>query len=392
MNWEAYVEPVQAYIPLRSSRLSVATTFPKGTPAIEAALGEDLTAVILGLPYYHRGEVTCKWRSATHRIRRCLYQFAQPSMALRLVDIGDLWVSDPSPASVSDGLEELVQALLAKGHTVICIGGGQEAAHPLYRALAAQERPFLYALIDERLDLVDTLTGEELPHRQYHSDMLLDERVGVSTWGALIGLAWHWMSLEEENLLHQKLQYPYLRLHEVLEEPNWAEPLLRMASLISVDLAVLRGADAPAVLDVSPEGLPIEVAAKLMRFAGMGYRSEVLHIANYFPKRDLDNRTAWAAALLVWYFLEGQVNKPIDFPMPDRSNLYRQVVPLRGEEVPELVFYQHPATGRWWIQVTPLGRPGPARLFPCTERDYQTALSGDIPRLWYLLRLVFPAF
>lgn len=142
MNWEAYIEPVQAYIPLRSSRLSVATTFPKGTPAIEAALGEDLTAVILGLPYYHRGEVTCKWRSATHRIRRCLYQFAQPSMALRLVDIGDLWVSDPSPASVSDGLEELVQALLAKGHTVICIGGGARGRPSPVSGISCPRAPF----------------------------------------------------------------------------------------------------------------------------------------------------------------------------------------------------------------------------------------------------------
>lgn len=392
MNWGAFVEPVQAYIPMRSSRLSVATSFPKGTADIEAALSEQPTAVIMGVPYYHRAGVTYKWRSAPHHIRRCLYQLAQPSLALRLVDIGDVWVAEPTIESVYETLEQLVGALLARGHTVICIGGGQDAAHPLYLALAAQERPFLYALLDERLDLVDTLTGEELPHRQYHSSMLLDSRVGVSTWGALIGLAWHWMSLEEENLLHQKLQYPYLRLNEVLEEPNWAESFLRMASLISVDLAVLRGAEAPAVLDTSPEGLPIEVAAKLMRFAGMGYRSEVLHIANYFPKRDADYRTAWAAALLVWYFLEGRVNMPSDFPEPDRSNLYRQVVPLSGEEVPALVFYQHPGTGRWWLEATPPDRPGPARLFPCTERDYQIALSGELPRLWVLLRLVFPAF
>lgn len=391
MNWGAYLEPVSEYIPMRSSRLSVATAFPKGTAEIELALSEQPTAVIVGLPYYQRGGGTFRWRSAPHRIRRCLYQFAQPSLALRLVDIGDVWVSDPTPAAVYEAVEQLTEALLAQGHTIIYIGGGQDAAHPLYLALAAQERPFLYALLDKRLDLVDTLSGEELPHRQYHSSMLLDPKAGVSTWGALIGLAWHWMSLEEENLLHQKLQYPYLRLHEVLEEPNWAEPLLRMASLISVDLAVLRGADAPAVLDSSPEGLPIEVAAKLMRFSGMGYRSEVLHIANYFPKRDTDFRTAWAAALLVWYFLEGRVNMPSDFPMPDRSNLYRQVVPLSDEEVPQIVFYQHPSTGRWWLEVTPSDRPGPARLFPCTERDYQTALSGELPQLWYLLRLVFPS-
>lgn len=383
MNWGAYVQPA-GFFPMHSQRLSVVTSFPAGTLAIEEALGRKPTAVLLGFPYYERGGKVYYWPKATARIRRRFYRLAVPSLALSLVDMGDLFVPEPTPEKVASALEEVSAALLRQGHTIVLFGGGQEAAHPLYRALAAQEAPFTYTLIDKKLDLFDAISAEEAPHRRYHSSMLLDEELGVPTWGQVIGLAWHWVSPEEESLIHERLNLLYVRLHEVLSNPDRAEPLLRMASLISMDLGVLRGADAPAVLDPEPEGLPIEIAAKLMRFAGMGYRSEVLHIANYFAPRDPDGRSAAAVAILLWYFLEGRINPQDDFPQPDRSNLERYEVSLSEPEPSEVVFYRHPLTGRWWMEVVPLTQGHPPRLFPCTQEDYQQALGGELPRLWYV--------
>ncbi|MCX7606864.1 MAG: arginase family protein [Bacteroidia bacterium] len=388
MEWEAFLRPVGGTFPMYLQRLPVVTSFPSGKIAVEEALENGPTAVFVGYPYYQRkGRVYC-WPSATRRIRKRLYRLALPSVALRLVDVGDLFVEELTAEGVYAALEEVVAELLRRGHSVVVLGGSQEAAYPLYRALAAQETPFTYALVDKRLDLLDSLSIEDAPHRRYHSDMLLDEQVRVPTWGHVIGLAWHWMSPEEENLLHEKLRILYLRLNEVLTDPDLAEPLLRMAALLSFDLSVVRGADAPAVLDGDVEGLPIEIAAKLMRFAGMGYRSDVVHIANYHPLRDEGGRTASAVALLLWYFLEGRVNLQDDFPRADRSNLERYTVPMGGEP-PELVFFRHPISGRWWIEIVPLKGSGPGRLFPCTQREYAEALQGDIPRLWYVLQLSF---
>ncbi|MCS7162794.1 MAG: arginase family protein [Bacteroidia bacterium] len=381
MEWEAYVEGVGAP-PMHSQRLSVAVRFPRTTGEVEEALGVSPHVVLVGYPYYARPERIYRFSVSTTRLRRQLYRLALPSLALRAVDLGDL----RAPAY----LEPLAKELLRRGHRLIVLGGSQDAAQALFRALAAQEAPFTYTLIDRKLDLLDPICVEEHPYRVYHREMLLDREVEVPVWGQMLGLAWHWVSPGEEEVLHAQLRMPYLRLHELLAEPDRAEPFLRTAALISVDLGILRGAEAPAVLDPEPEGLPVEIAAKLMRFAGMGYRSDVFHLANYFPQRDTDGRTAAAAALLVWYFIEGLLNPPVDFPAPDRTNLERYVVPVPDAGVRQLTFYQHPLTGRWWLEIVREDGLGPSRLFPCTRREYEEAISGEIPRLWYLLQLAVP--
>ncbi|MCX8112167.1 MAG: arginase family protein [Bacteroidia bacterium] len=357
-------------------------SFPAGTLAVEEALEREVLAVCVGYPYYHhRGELK-QLRAASQRIRHKLYQLALPSPTLRLVDLGDI-----RPENPPESIEVVTGELLRRGHRIVVIGGGQEAAHPLFRALATQETPFTYTLIDRKLDLLDAISTEEAPHRRFHRDMLLDGTVGVPAWGQIVGIAWHWVSPAEEEILHAHLRVPYLRLHEVLSDPDRAEPYLRTPALVSMDLGSVRGADAPAVLDPEPEGFPIEVAAKLMRFAGMGYRTDILHIANYFPPRDTDGRTAVAAALLLWYYIEGRLNPQEDFPLPDRSNLERIIVPVSHPEIEHLTFYQHPHTGRWWLEVIPIVAAGPSRLFPCTRYEYEIALTGEVPRLWDILQL-----
>lgn len=381
MNWETFLKPTPSY-PMRSQRLSIAVSFPADSIAVEEALSHEIVAVIIGYPYYHHRSEIKLLKAASAYIRQRLYRLALPSSALRLVDLGDIRKEAPS-----EYLEAVVSELLRRGHRVIVIGGGQEAALPLFRALAQQETPFTYTLIDRKLDLLDAISTEEAPHRRFHRDMLLDETVGVPVWGQLIGLAWHWVSPAEEEILHTQLRVPYLRLHEILSDPNRAEPYLRTPALVSVDLGSVRGADAPSVLDPEPEGMPIEVAAKLMRFAGMGYRTDVLHIANYFPLRDTDGRTAAAAAILIWYYLEGRLNPQNDFPLPDRTNLDKILVPMNHPELSHLTFYQHPISGRWWMEVAPLITHGPSRLFPCSRYEYEEALSGEVPRLWDILQL-----
>lgn len=383
MEWEGHLRPCKGYA-MYSQRVALATNFPVGNLAVEDILSRDLTAILIGYPYYHwKGQLRYV-PSASERIRRRLYRLALPNLALRLADLGDIHTENPA-----ESLEAVVSELLRRSHRVIVLGGGQEAAHPLYRAAATQELPFTYTLIDRKPDLLDAISMEEAPHRRFHADLLTDEAITVPVWGQIVGLAWHWVSPAEEEILHSTLRAPYLRLGELLAEPDRAEPYLRMATLITMDLGIIRGADAPAVLDPEPEGIPIEVAAKLMRFAGMGYRSDILHLANYLPYRDTDGRTAAAIALLLWYFLEGCLNPQNDFPLPDRSNLHSYTVPVSHPEIPALTFYQHMQSERWWIEITPVLSPGPTRLFPCSRYEYEQALTGEVPRLWDLLQLSF---
>jgi arginase family enzyme len=384
MEWSQYLRPVEE--PLRySQRLSQAVSFPQGAIAIAEALSREPQAVLIGYPYYWRDQRLYYREGITRLIRRRLYSLALISSALRLVDLGDVALNDLDEAPLRL-VEELVTELLRRGHRVIFFGGGQEAAEALYKAVQAQETPFTYTLIDKRLDLIDPLDPLEAPARTYNLNILRTPPVVWPTYLHVIGLAWHWVSPTEEDILHTRLRVPYLRLHEVLEDPNRAEPLLRTARLISVDGGVIRAADAPSVLDPDPEGLPIEVATKLMRFAGKGYYPDVLHIANFLPRREGAERTAAAFALLIWYFLEALLTPEDDFPLPDRANLEVYPVTLNTPEVTEILFYRHPGSGRWWMNIEPI-HGGPAYLFPCDLSHYQYAVEAkEPPLLWYQLQ------
>ncbi len=385
MEWSRYLRQVGEPL-MHSQRLSQAASFPQGDVAIEEALSRAPQVVLIGYPYYWRAERLHYRPAITRLIRKRLYSLALISSALRMVDLGDV-VLDASEADPLQSIEELALELLRRGYRMIVFGGGQEAALPLYRAMQAQETPFTYALVDKRLDLIDPLDPTESPARTYHLDILRTEPVVWPTRLHVIGLAWHWVSAAEEDLLHTHLHAPYLRLHEVLEDPNRAEPLLRTARLISVDGGIVRGADAPSVLDADPEGLPIEVTAKLMRFAGKGYYPDILHLANFRPRREGAERTAAAFAILLWYFLEALLNPEDDFPSPDRANLELFPVTLNTPEAQELLFYRHPNSGRWWMNIEPI-RNGPAYLFPCDQSHYLYALEyREPPLLWYQLQM-----
>ena len=46
-------------------------------------------------------------------------------------------------------------------------------------------------------------------------------------------------------------------------------------------------------------------------------------------------------------------------------------------------FYKSNRTGRWWI--LPSESSKGTFMLPCTERDYQKALEGEIPLRWWNL-------
>lgn len=385
MEWSAYLRSVEPPL-FHSHRMTQATSFPAGDVAVEEALLRNPQAVLIGYPYYQRAEGLYYHPAITALIRKRFYSLARISAALRLVDLGDIRVEEGDGGAP---LALVVTELLRRNYRVIVFGGGQEAAIPLYKALEAQETPFTYAIIDKKLDLIDPISPVELPTR-IHQRQLLEQGLWP-THLHLVGLAWHWLSPAEEDFLHTELQAPYLRLHQLYDNPDEAEPLLRTARLISVDGGILRAADAPATLDPEPEGLTIELAAKLMRFAGKGYHPDVMHLANFRPRKYGTTQTASAFALLLWYFIEGLLNPEDDFPKPDRSNLKAYHVTTEEPLCPTLTFYQHPTSGRWWLAVSK-SEEGPTLLFPCHESAYHHACTyREPPPLWYLLQQMDPS-
>ncbi|MCE3007200.1 MAG: formimidoylglutamase [Bacteroidetes bacterium] len=317
---------------------------------------------------------------AADQIRDRLYQLSAPR-ALKICDLGNL-VQKAEPEEVQDALQFVAHAILKRGKTLMVIGGTQDLSYGLYRGFEQAEQQVDLVAIDARLDIWDSevaLTNESVNHA------ILTHEPNYLHHFSVIGAQNHLVSETERNAM-QQLNYDILRIGELKADLRLAEPLLRTAHMVSYDLSAIRLADAPAASNSQPAGLSAEEACQLARYAGMGYHPHLLHLCEVNPVHDHRLQTSTLAALLAWYFIEGYYNRIEDRPVPDRSNLRRYRVPLDDWSVPEILFYKHEASERWWMEVL-VEQPGTTHrrpsLVPCAEADYSQALAGEIPDRWW---------
>jgi hypothetical protein len=189
---------------------------------------------------------------------------------------------------------------------------------------------------------------------------------------------------ETERQAMDMLQFEVLRLGDIRNDLRLAEPTLRTADMVCLDMSAVRFSDAPGASHPTPAGLTAEEVCQLARYVGMGYQTNLFFLTEVNAKLDIRRQTATLGALILWYFMEGWYNRLTDQPKADRSNLQRYRVPLTGS-VPEIVFYKHPETHRWWMEV-PLQVPGSRATRPvliaCAEADYLHAQRDDLPERW----------
>jgi hypothetical protein len=207
----------------------------------------------------------------------------------------------------------------------------------------------------------------------------------------LLGAQNHYVT-QEERQAFQRLHLEMLRVGELHRNIRRSEPYLRTANLIAFDVSVVRAADAPGAAQPSPAGITAEEACQIARFAGMGFQANVFCITEFIPDYDYRGITAELCAMLVWYFIEGYYHRTEDIPNSDRTNLIKYRAVLSGP-VPEIVFYRHEHTNRWWMEVPSpqfiLNQRGRQKLVACSADDYETALRDEIPERWWIIHYKF---
>jgi hypothetical protein len=88
---------------------------------------------------------------------------------------------------------------------------------------------------------------------------------------------------------------------------------------------------------------------------------------------------------MIWYFIDGYYNRKKDFPLNPKSQYLIYKTSLKHEDH-EVIFVKSKKSDRWWMQVPyPSGGSANERfhLVPCRYDDYQTAVSGEMPDLWW---------
>ncbi|MEL6392731.1 MAG: hypothetical protein AAFR97_08245 [Bacteroidota bacterium] len=289
---------------------------------------------------------------------------------LPMLDLGDLRKSDP------EFLIPLLRELGAGKIVPILIGSSRDRFRAQYQAFQAVQPQVAVAMIDQRIRLkaeksrvAEGFSLNPAVHNQrqklYHLSHLAAQR--------------HLNDPALFSLLDSRA-YDYLRLGELRQNLQAAEPIIRDADLLGIDLSAIQLPLAPAQHDPSPAGLLLEEAAQLSRYGGLSDKMRSFGVYGFdhiAPEAD-QLATADAAAQLIWYFCDGFSSRWGDFPASNKG-LVEYVVDHPSYN--NLTFWRSRRSGRWWVQSPAFKHRGEDRhkLVACSQSDYELASRGELP-------------
>jgi formiminoglutamase len=312
-------------------------------------------------------------------IRKFLYRLHDIDNPMPIVDLGNIHAGariEDTYAAVRMVCEELLRA----DKIPVIIGGSQDLTFANYAAYESLEQTVNLVTVDQRLDFGGK--PEQNDAFNYLNQIVLHQPNYLFNYCNIA----HQRYLVDKDLIElmDKMYFDLVRLGEVNTRISDAEPALRNADIVSIDLSSVRAGDSPGSANAGPNGLYAEYMCQICRYAGMSDKLTSFGIYEYNPVYDERGRSAQLAAQMLWHFIEGVSQRRGDYPVGTKDDYIRFIVPLADHE---LVFYKSPLTDRWWMDVPyPSGsgnRYQRHHLVPCTYEDYQGATNEEMPDRWW---------
>lgn len=184
----------------------------------------------------------------------------------------------------------------------------------------------------------------------------------------------------------KNLYFDSNRLGLVRSNMEEAEPMIRNADFVSFDISSVRFSDAPGTYYSNPNGFMGEEACRICRYAGMSDKLTSIGFYEYNPRFDIQGQTAKLMSQMIWYFIDGFMNRMHDLPEQKSEDYVRFMVKVEGFD-DQLVFLKSKISERWWMEVQSSQNIGAKyrrhQFVPCSYADYQAALNHEIPDRWW---------
>jgi formiminoglutamase len=316
-------------------------------------------------------------------VRKFLYPLYPAGHEMKIVDLGNIRAG----FHVTDtyfALTEVVMEMLQNNVLPVLIGGGNDLAFANYQAYQNLGQIVNIVAIDPMFDLGHS--EEELNSRSYLSNIILQQPNYLFNF-ANIGYQSYFTDQDALRLL-RNLMFDTYRLGIVRANLEEAEPVIRNADIMSVDISAVRYSDAPGNANATPNGFYGEEICQLMRYAGLSDKLSSIGFYETNPTLDPNGQTAHLVAQMIWYFIDGFYNRAHDFPFRNEDDYMKYMVSIHDHKE-ELTFFKSKKTDRWWMEI-PLESDLRAKyqrhyLVPCSYQDYQLACSNEIPDRWWMV-------
>ncbi|WP_452225236.1 formimidoylglutamase [Lacinutrix chionoecetis] len=311
-------------------------------------------------------------------VRKSFYALFPGSWNTTVADLGDINRGE----TVEDtyfALKTTVSILIQKRIIPVILGGSQDLSYAIYRAYDNIMPMVNFVNVDSCFDLGDS--AKPIKNNSFVGKIILDQPYNLFNY-AVLGYQTYFNSQEEIDLM-ERLYFEAYRLGEVSQDITIAEPVLRDANMVSIDLGVVKASEVSLKQRLSPNGLDGKEVCAIARYAGISNKVSAFGLFEYKPSYD-DEVTAMLISQMLWYFVEG-VNYRVKDDDFLNDNNHQKFTTLADSE--ELVFYKSTKTGRWWIEIPFLANVNNKlkkhTLLPCTHKDYIDACNGITPNRWY---------
>ncbi len=310
----------------------------------------------------------------TDGIRIQLYRLMMGNWNTSIIDIGDV---EPGE-TVEDTyfvVKEIVAGLLEEKIIPIIIGATQDITFPTYRAFDGIKDMVNIVSIDSRFDFGED--EELISSESYMSKIITDKPNNLYNFSNL-GYQSYFNAQEEIDLM-ERLFFDAYRLGEISSTISLAEPVLRNAHLVSLDMRSVRASEVGVSSNFSPNGFDGKEICAIARYAGISDKVAVFGIY------EIENTplSYQLTAQIIWYFIEGLSFRITEVPSSNDEDFTKFTVPTDAEE---LVFFKSHLTERWWVEVPSIlpehTKTNSIALLPCTQQDYLDACNQKIPERW----------
>lgn len=332
------------------------------------------------VPEYRNCEGKLK-ENEDEKFRNHLYKlFVGANWKKNIYDLGNILPGE-TIADTYLALSEVTKELVQNNFIVIVVGGTQDLTVAQYRAYSKLEQLVNLASVDSKFDLGSE--EEKIVPNGWLTSIVLEKPCFLFNYSN-ISAQNHYIPPKEIELF-EKLYFDSIRLGQLTNDLSLCEPILRNSDILSLDLTAIKASDFGGDYYTQPNGLSSNETCRIGRYAGISDKLSSIGIYNYFPQYTTDKGDQLVAQL-IWYFIEGVELRKGDFPVGTKKN-YSKYHVFNEEVNSEILFYKSDKSSRWWMEV-----PYPAQkgikyerhhLVPCTYYDYEEAMKGVLPDLWW---------
>jgi len=338
----------------------------------------NVDVAIIGVNEYRNGINSLDENFSLNEIRKKFYNLYPGNWSLNIADLGDLILGE-NVFDTYQAMQSIISVLLKNNIIPVIIGGTQDLTYANYRSYDYLEKTVNVVNIDSNFDLGDS--SKPIKNNSFLGKIILDKPHNLFNYSVL-GYQTYFNSQEEIDLM-EKLYFEPYRLGELNNSIQNAEPILRDANIVTLDLKSIKSSELSSKQKFSPNGFDGKEICAISRYAGISNKVSSFGIYEYLPSIE-DEATEMLIAQIMWYFIEGVSCRIVDNNFHKVEDFQKFIVLVDSQE---LVFLKSIKSSRWWVEIPFVqnsnNKLDDHSLLPCMHEDYLDASKGVIPERWF---------